>query len=425
MPRTKKQIQSVKGMHDILPEEQPWFDYVLKKGREILEDYGFSRIETPVLEYTELFEKGVGLGTDIVEKEMYSFKTRGGDQLTLRPEGTVPIVRAFIENGMQSLPQPIKLWYFSPMFRHEQPQAGRYRQFWQLGVELIGDFNPSSDAEIIFILYKLLQELGFKDLVFQINSIGDENCRPEYKKVLKNFYRSKIKRVCASCRVRFRKNILRMLDCGNEGCKEILKSGPQIVDFLDEECKEHFKTVLEFLDEIEVPYILNPFLVRGLDYYNRTIFEVKDESEIQLAGGGRYDKLIELLGGTKFGAVGWAIGVDRVIIDLKKIGIKLPKTREKPKIFLVQLGELAKKKSLILFEEFRKAGINIQASFSRDSIKSQLRIANKLGVRFTLIFGQREALDGNIILRDMGSSVQEIIPIEKIIEEVKKRLKEI
>ena len=423
-----KPIQSVKGMHDLLPEERPYWDFVFKKASGILEDYDYQRIETPIVEETELFEKGVGPGTDIVEKEMYSFKTRGGDSLTLRPEATTGIARAYIEHGMKSLPQPVKLFSFGPMFRHEQPQSGRRRQFWQLDAEFLGEESFSADAELIFILWKIFEEMGLKDITLQINSIGDQNCRPEYKKALKDYYKNKLKKVCAPCRAKFKKNVLRMLDCIQAECKEISSKAPQIFDFLDDDCKVHFKNVLEFLEEAQVPYILNPYLVRGLDYYTRTVFEIwpseSTSGQAALASGGRYDRLIEQLGGHKTEAVGWAMGVERTIEYLKNKNVKISKAKPEPKIFLAQLGDLAKKRSLILFEQFRKAGVPLKASFTRDSIKSQLRIANRLGVRFTLILGQREALDGNIILRDMESSVQETLPLEGAVETIKKRLKE-
>ncbi len=428
----EKQIQSVKGMHDILPQDQLWRDFIFKKAKEILEDYDFERIETPVLEETELFERGIGEGTDIVEKEMFSFKTKGGDEVTMRPEGTAGAVRAYLEHGMKNLPQPVKLYYYEPMFRHEQPQAGRTREHWQIGAEAIGEGGFSTDAELIFVLWKIFEELGLKNHIsLQMNSVGDSNCRPEYKKALKDYYKNKLKKLCPNCKTRFKKNVLMMLDCKEPECREIVLKAPQIFDYLDDECKTHFKNILEFLEEAQVPYMVNPFLMRSFGYSTRTIFEVWPEEEEQpagspqaLAGGERYDRLVELLGGSNTEAAGWAIGVERVIEFMKRKEIKIPKGRPEPKVFLAQLGDLAKKRSLILFEQFRKAGIPLKASFTRDSIKSQLRIANKLGVKFTLILGQREALDGNIILRDMESSVQETIPLEQIIETVKKRLKE-
>lgn len=410
-----------------MPEDQKYWRYILKKAESLVEFYGFEKIETPVLESTDLFMRSVGESSDIVEKEMYSLKTKGGDNLTLRPEGTASVARAYIENGMSVRPHPVKLYYTGQMFRHDQPQAGRYRQFHQLGVETIGDASESVDAELIFLAHKLLDSLHLEGYNLRINSIGDSSCRPAYLKALKEYYRSKAKGVCGQCKNRIKTNVLRMLDCKEEECKEISKEAPQTVDFLDEACHAHFKHVLEFLDEANVPYSMDSHLVRGLDYYTRTIFEfVPDEnaaSQATVIGGGRYDRLIDLLGGSKTAACGWSMGLERVVLALKEKNISVPEIGPKPKIFLVQLGEAAKRKSLLLFESFRKAGIEAKSSLGRDSIKSQLRIANRLGVTFTLIFGQKEALDGTIILREMDSGVQETIPLEKIVDEVKKRLK--
>ena len=426
-----KQIQSVKGMHDILPEDQKYWRYVQKKAEQLLEYYGFERMSTPVLEQAELFIRSAGEGSDIVDKEIYTLKTKGGDTLALRPEATAPVVRAYLENGMNVRPHPVKLYLIEPMFRHDEPQAGRYRQFHQVNVETIGDASEAVDAELIFLGYKLLESLGLENFNVQINSIGDQNCRPAYLKALKDYFKNRSKKLCADCKVRMKENVLRILDCKEEGCKEAAKEAPQMVDFLDESCRLHFKHVLEFLDEAKVPYILNPYLVRGLDYYTRTIFEfVPDEppaggatSQSTLLAGGRYDRLIEQLGGAKTPAAGWAIGIERIILAMKEKDVHVPESGPKPKVFLVQLGEAPKRKALPLFESFRKAGIEVKSSLGRDSIKSQLRIAHRLDVRFALIFGQKEALEGTIILRDMDSSIQETIPLEKIVDEVKKRLK--
>lgn len=414
-------------MQDILPDDQKYWRHILKKAENLLEFYGFERIETPILESTELFSRAIGESTDIVQKEMYTLKTKGGDSLTMRPEGTAPAIRAYLENGMNVRPHPVKLYYFSPMFRHDQPQKGRYRQFFQLGIETIGDSSEAVDAELIFLAYKFIESLNLKGYNVHINSIGDNNCRPAYLKALRDYYKSKLKKSCASCKVRFKENILRVLDCKEEACIELAGQAPQFLDFLDEECRAHFKHVLEFLDEAKVPYILNPHLVRGLDYYTRTVFEIMPEenplAQSALGGGGRYDKLVDLLGGSKTPAAGWALGIERIINELKDKNIAVPEVRPKPRVFLVQLGEAAKRKSLNLFEAFRKAGIDTKSSLGRDSIKSQLRIANRLSVRFALIFGQKEALDDTIILREMDTGIQETLPLEKIVEEVKKRLK--
>ena len=420
-----KQTQAPKGMHDILPEEQKYWRYILKKAESLVEDYSFEKIETPIVESTELFIRSAGQGSDIVEKEIYNFKTRGGDDLALRPEATASVVRAYLENGMSVRPHPIKLYYFGPMFRHDKPQQGRYRQFYQLGLETLGDDSQAADAELIFIGHKLLESFGLKNHSVQINSIGDQNCRPAYVRALRDYYKIQLKKVCVDCRNRFKKNVLRMLDCKEEGCQGIKKDAPQMMDFLDDDCKAHFKHVLEFLDEARVPYMLNPHLVRGLDYYTRTVFEFThdDNPSDAIIAGGRYDRLVDLLGGRKTPATGWAMGVERVILAIKDKNINVPEAQSKPKVFLVQLGDAAKRKSLLLFESLREAGIDTKSSISRDSIKSQLRIAHRLGVRFSLIFGQKEAIDGTVILKEMDTGIQETIPLEKIVEEIKKRLK--
>ncbi|HZZ99305.1 MAG TPA: histidine--tRNA ligase [Candidatus Paceibacterota bacterium] len=428
MAKTKpKQIQSVKGMHDILPEDHKYWRHLQRKIESLVEFYGFELIETPAVESMDLFVRTSGETSDVVSKEMYAFKTKGGDSLALRPEGTAPIIRSYLENGMNVRPHPVKLYYIEPMFRHDEPQAGRYRQFYQLGLETIGDASEAVDAELIFLAYKLLESLGIKGYSVHINSIGDQNCRPAYLKALRDYFKNRSKKLCADCRVRLKDNVLRILDCKQESCREVIKESPQMVDFLDEQCRLHFKHVLEFLDEAKVPYILNPYMVRGLDYYTRTVFElVPDEttsSQATLIGGGRYDKLVELLGGLKTPAAGWAAGLERIIAVMKEQQVHVPDASAKPKVFLVQLGEAPKKKALPLFESFRKAGIEAKSSLGRDSIKSQLRIAHRLGVKFALIFGQKEALDGTIILREMDTGVQETILLDKIVEEVKKRLK--
>lgn len=418
-------------MHDILPEDQKYWQYILKKANAILTDYGFNKIDTPIVESSALFLRTVGDATDIVEKEMYTFRVKGGEELCLRPEVTASVARAYIEHGMNVLPHPVKLWYYGPVFRHDNPQAGRYRQFYQLGVEAFGDDNAAADVELIALVYGLMQSLGLKNLCVKINSLGDQDCRPAYLKALKSYYNSRAKRVCAKCSNRVKKNVLRLLDCEEEMCQEVAKDAPQIVDYLDEDCHAHFKSVLEFLDEIEIPYMLDSHLVRGLDYYTRTIFEIWSEPKAdgfglvtQIAGGGRYDKLVELLGGHKTPAVGWALGMERLILLLKEQNINIPEAKSKPKVFLAQLGDTGKKKSFGVFEDLRKAGIPVKVTFGRDSIKSQLRIANRLEVKYTLIMGQKEALEESIILREMKTGAQESVPITKIVDVLKQRLKD-
>lgn len=423
----KPKFQAPSGMHDILPHKHLYFQKIEKTCRDLANFYNFQKIETPIAEEAELFSRGIGISTDIVEKQMYIFRTKGGDVLALRPEGTAPVARAYIEQGMQNLPQPVKLWYFGPFFRYERPQAGRFRQFWQFGFEVLGEESPVIDVQIIQIFYNILKELKFKDLIIEVNSIGCRHCRSYYKKLLMSFFRSRESSLCSNCRRRLRENPLRILDCKEEKCQRIIRNAPQMIDHLCEECKSHFKQVLEFLDEIELPYHLNPYLVRGLDYYTKTVFEIFDQSQEDrtnsLIGGGRFDALVKFLGGKDTPACGGAAGIERIIKLMKDRSIR-PQIRPPSRlIFLAQLGDLAKKKSLILFEKFRKSNIPISESFSKDSLKTQLSRADKIGVKYCLILGQKEALEGTVIIRDMKNGRQETVKIEKVVDEVKKRLK--
>jgi histidyl-tRNA synthetase len=430
----KPKFQEPAGMHDILPGEQRYFQKVLDICENIADFYGFQRIETPILEQTELFSKGTGLSTDIVQKQMYNFRTKGGDYLTLRPEFTPGITRAFVEHGMKNLPQPVKFYSFGPLFRHEHSQAGRYRQFHQFNLEVIGEGGPIIDVQIIQIFYNILQELKLKNLIIEINSIGDNQCRPYYKKLLVGYFRSRESALCVDCRRRLKENPLRVLDCKEEKCQRIVSQAPQLIDHLCQECHHHFKGVLELLDEIELPYRLNPYLVRGLDYYTKTVFEIfsqeqkkgEDEKEITvrnaLCGGGRYDALVKLLGGEDTKASGGALGIERIIELMREREIKFPRAAG-PQIFLAQLGTMAKRKSLKLLEDFRKARILAGESFGKDSLKAQLRTADKMEVKYTLLIGQREALEGTVLIRDMKTGRQETIKLEKAVKEMKKRLK--
>ena len=424
----KSQFQTPTGMHDILPEDQKYIEKIYDVVSRIAEFYDFDKIETPILEQAELFSKGVGITTDIVEKEMFLVKTKGGDSLALRPEGTAPVVRAYIQNGMQNKPQPLKLWYFGPFFRYEHPQAGRYRQFWQFGFEIFGEKDPVRDAQIIQIFYNILRELKLDNLIVEVNSIGDSQCRPYYKKLLNNYLRTRESSLCSDCKRRIKANILRFLDCKEEKCQPIKTQAPQILDHLCDECRVHLKEVLEFLDEVSIPYSLNPFLVRGLDYYTKTVFEIfyggtqEDPKKNSLAGGGRYDKLVKLLGGKDVPACGAAAGVERIVDLLKKQDTKFLKTVQS-QLFLAQLGDLAKRKSLKLLEDFRKAKIKVSELFGRDSLGVQMGKADKLGVKYTLILGQKEALEGTVIVRDMANGKQDVVKLDKVVEIMKKKIK--
>lgn len=422
-------------MHDILPEDQPYFQRIFQATDEIAQFYGFEKITVPVVENIELYERGTGLGTDIVEKEMFSIKTKGGDTLALRPEFTPGIVRAYNQHGMLSWPQPVKLYTYGPLFRYENPQAGRFRQFHQIDFEVFGEQSPAIDAQIIQIFYTVLKELKFGHLIVEVNSIGDVQCRPYYKKVLANYLRPRQNALCQNCKRRMKENPLRTLDCKDEKCQRVKLQAPQIIDHLCEGCKAHFKSLLEFLDEADLPYHLDPYLVRGLDYYTKTVFEIFTDKQIQpeeggetvlqrsaLVGGGRYDNLVKILGGKDVPASGAAAGVERIVALMKERGLP-PAQIPGPRVFLAQLGDLPKKKTLKLLEELRKAKINIGESLGRDSLRTQLAKADKLGVEYTLILGQREILDGTIVLRKMDTGEQETVRMEKVADELKQRLK--
>ncbi len=425
---SKIKYQTLTGMHDVLPEDQVYFKRIEKVVDSVAKYYSFEKIETPIVEFAEVFQKAVGNDTDIVGKEMYSFRTKGGDLVCLRPEGTASVMRSYLEHGMHTLPQPVKLWYVGPFFRYERPQAGRFRQFHQFGFEAIGDANPSIDSQIIQMSYDVLKELGFKHLTIEVNSIGDSECRPYFKKILSGYFKSRRSSLCSDCQRRLKENPLRILDCKEEKCQRVKAGAPQMIDHLCEKCHAHFKHVLEFLDEFELPYTLNPCLVRGLDYYTKTVFEIVETTEDgktlgSLSGGGRYDNLSKILGGRIFPGCGSASGIERIVSLMKNREMKTGVKNDEPKIFLAQLGSLAKRKSMKLFEEFRSAKIPVAESFSKDSLKTQLRTANKMKIKWVLIFGQKEALEDYIVLKDMDTGDQKEIKLDKIVGEMKQKIK--
>ncbi len=421
--------QLVRGMKDILPIDQNYWNFVRNISNNIVNAYRFERIDTPIVEDAKLFMRAVGKQTDIVEKEMFTFDDKGGETLTLRPEATAAVIRAYINHGMFNLPQPVKLWYTGPMFRHDRPQAGRYRQFHQVGFEIVGEPRAVADAELIAVCDALCKDLGL-NVVFAINSLGDNACREAYINELSAYYRSVRSHLCETCKRRLVKNPLRLLDCKDARCVKISANAPQLVDFICEDCKNHFMKLIEYLDELGVAYVLDPHLVRGLDYYTRTVFEIflKDGEKVDelskqnaLGGGGRYDDLIENLGGRETPACGFALGVERLIAKMREKNV-IPPEPPSPKVCLAALGESAKRKALKLFEDIRRSNIGIAANFSKETLKNQLEIANKLGVDFTLILGQKEIIDGTIIVRDMSSGVQEIVDYKKVLNILKKKL---
>lgn len=424
----KLKFQTPTGMHDILPDEQAYYQRIFETAKKFFDFYGYSRIDTPILEDVELFNRSVGEGTDIVEKEMYLLKTKGGDSLALRPEGTASVMRAYFQNGMVSMPQPVKLWYCGPFFRYERPQAGRYRQFHQFGAEVIGDEDPFFDVQSILILYNILDDLKIKNLIVRINSIGDDECRGEYKKALSKFLKNKKNNLCKDCQERSKTNILRVLDCKDPKCREVISQAPQTMDYLCEGCRSHLKEVLEYLDELKIPYILDPFLVRGLDYYTRTVFEVEVQDpengrQEALSGGGRYDILGKAIAGEAVPACGMAVGMERVIQKMKDNNVDVSPRRH-AEVFLAQIGPMAKKRGMALIEEFRKANMRIAECFNKDSLKLQLAKASKMGIKNVIIIGQKETIQNTAIIRNMETGKQSEVSQEDIVKEIRKTIKE-
>jgi len=421
----KETISSPKGMRDIIGDEYYNYQGLFEKAQEVAIYYGFKPIETPILEHEEVFTSGVGAGTDIVDKEMYSLKTKGGDKLALRPEATAAVMRAYIEHGMQSLPQPVMLYYYGPFFRHDNPQRGRLRELRQFGLEIIGTDKSIADAMIIRILTITLEEAGAKNLILDINSIGDKECRPQYIRELISYYKKHINAVCNNCRQRMKENPMRLLDCKDPKCAPVKENAPESVSYLCAPCKTHFKEVLEYLEEMNIPYRINKNLVRGLGYYSRTVFEVaesansSDEAPLSVAGGGRYYYLAKTLGSKRdVPAIGAAIGVDRVVMSSSFTKLT-PRIIKKPKIYFIQLGAEAKLKSLNVIEILRKDKVPIHQSLSKDSLGSQLAIAERLNIPYTLIFGQKEALEDSVIVRNMSNRSQETVKLEKLLEYLK------
>ena len=415
-------MQSPKGTYDILPADQLWWDFIRGEVDKISSRYGFSRIDTPIFERAEVFEKTVGEATDIVEKQMFFIKNTK-DRMVLRPENTAAVIRAYLEHGLSHLPQPARLYYLGPMFRHEQPQSGRFRQFYQAGYEIVGgDSDPIYDAQAVIVFYRLLESLKINNLDVRLNTVGCRSCRAVYRKRLVDFYKNK--KVCRDCKRRLADNPLRLLDCKDDKCGEIKEEAPIILDSICEGCNCHFRSVLEYLDGVGLPYNLNHHLVRGLDYYNRTVFEIfTEDNDSALAGGGRYDYLAETIGGPATSAVGGATGLERLITVMKSRKVKLPAAKNPPHVFLIHIGNLAKRKGLVLLEDLRKAGIKVSEAFSKASLKAQLRQADKEKVKIALIFGQREAFEDSVIVRDMETGSQETVPLDKLITIVKKKIK--
>ena len=412
-------FQAPRGTADLLPPEQKYWRFIESKAMEIASRYGFGRIDTPAFEDSDLFIRSVGEGTDIVEKEMYTFEDRGGDSVTLRPEGTAPVCRAYLEHGMHNLPQPVRMYYFCPVFRYERPQAGRFRQHHQFGVEVLGDADPSVDAEVIEVAWELMLSLGLRDVNLLVNSIGDEVCRPGYVERLRAYYTGHADKLCPDCRGRLERNPLRLLDCKVETCHALGDQAPRSVDHLCENCQEHWCKLQSYLDTMKLPFQLDHRLVRGLDYYTRTVFEVQPVEgggQSTICGGGRYDGLITQLGGRPTPGIGFATGMERLTPNLKRSEVPVP-DEPSPKYLVANVGDEARGAAMELAVRLRRAGVGAILSSGTRGLRGQMRQANALEIPFALILGDDEIEKGEVMVRDMLSSTQESRPLSEFIQE--------
>ena len=413
----------MRGVHDILPAEAAKWERVERTARRVFEAYGYEEIRLPVFERTELFARGIGEVTDIVQKEMYTFLDRAGEAVTLRPEATASLLRAYIEHGLHVQPKPVRLYTMGPMFRYERPQAGRYRQFHQLNVEALGDEHPALDAQVIGMLVEFFRALELAGrLELQLNSLGDAKCRPVYRERLLEYLRAHAAALCAECRERMERNPLRVLDCKNPACRRVLDAAPSVQEALCDDCRRHFADVREYLDAMAVPYVLNHRLVRGLDYYVRTTFElttVELGAQNAVAGGGRYDGLIELLGGPPDPGIGFAIGIERVVLLLPAPA----EGREgrKPFAFLIPLGAAALKALLPVATAARASAVTVELGYGDRKLRSELERANRLGAAWAVIVGETELARGEAVLRDMASGAQHTVALPELARELARR----
>jgi histidyl-tRNA synthetase len=404
---------------DILPQEQGYWSYITQKAVAISELYGYQRIDTPTFEDARLFVRSIGEETDIVEKEMYTLEDRSGDKLTLRPEGTASVCRAYVEHGMHTLPQPVRLYYIAAIYRYERPQAGRYRQHHQFGVEALGDGDPALDAEVIDIAWQFYVNLGLRRLSLYLNSIGCNTCRPAYLDSLRAYYSQHRQSLCPDCRRRLLRNPLRLLDCRKSSCIPLTEQAPRSIDYLCDECARHFDQLRRYLNLLNLPFVINHRLVRGLDYYTKTVFEIAPEGEMAaqatIGAGGRYDDLIEQLGGRPTPAIGFATGIERLVLNLKKQKVAFP-VHPSPAVFIAYLGQEAKDEALKLASLLRKSGHGVTLTLGDRSLKAQLKQANSMGARYAVIIGEDEVRGGTMLLRDMDKGEQETIPLDKVAE---------
>lgn len=409
--------RTLKGLQDILPPDIIVWQNIETKARDIFKIYGYQEIRLPIMEATEVFIRSIGETSDIVEKEMYTFQDKGGRSVTLRPEGTAPFVRAYVEHHLYNNPSPQKFYYMGPMFRYERPQAFRYRQFYQIGAEAMGVEDPKLDAEIISMLAKILESIGLEGLIFEITSVGCKNCRPDYRKALKGFLSDKINSFCSDCRRRYEANPLRILDCKVPSCIESRKGSPPVLDYLCAGCKDHFDRVRHLLDLLGVRHRINPNLVRGLDYYTKTAFEVGSESlgsQKAVAAGGRYDTMVDEFSGPATPGIGFALGMERLIPLLMDSG----EEPRGPDLFLCPLGGEASEKGLLLAEQLRAEGLRVEINYDSSSLRSQMRKANRIAAKFVIILGENELSTGVIEVKNMinGKNVKAVLNVQDLLK---------
>ena len=410
-------INGPRGTKDILPDTVAQWTYVENVIRDICARYGYREIRTPIFEHTELFLRGIGETTDVVEKEMYTFTDRGERSLTLRPENTASVVRSYLQNKLYAAEALVKLFYIGSMFRYDRPQAGRYREFHQFGIEALGEADAAVDAEIIVLAVEFLRALGLKELKLHLNSVGCPKCRPVYREKLQSFFRPHLAKLCGDCQSRFERNPLRLLDCKHEHCHALAAGAPRITDCLCEECRTHFEAVQSCLTAVDVPFELDANLVRGLDYYTKTAFEVKYTplgAQSAVAGGGRYDGLVEEVGGPPTPGIGFAVGLERVLLALEKQGL-LPSEHDAVDVFVVALGDAAKLSAFKLMQEVRAAKLSAAMDFAGRSMKAQMKQANKKNARFVAILGEDEVREGIVALKDMKTSEQKKVAWKDLI----------
>jgi len=414
---TQKRFQSPKGTRDVLPEEQPYWSRIESVMADMAGIYGYEKLDLPVFEDTALFQRGVGETTDIVEKEMYTFPDKSEQSLTLRPEFTAGVIRAFLQNGMTSRPRPVKLWSTGPIFRYERPQAGRFRQFTQFNVEALGELDPALDFEIMSLAWQFYETLGFKNLNFQINSIGCPHCRPGYLDRLAGYYEKKQDQICDDCRSRIKKNPLRLLDCKKESCQSVIQGAPAITDFLCLECKEHFSILRRYLDETRRSYTINSRMVRGLDYYTKTVFEVWAEgigAQNAVCGGGRYDGLVEILGGPSTPGIGFAAGIERIVMTMKHQDIPVPDASS-PVVYIASQGNKAASRAVQLLNIFRNHSVRAIMGFGGRSFKAQFREADRRNVHYVAMIGEDEIAGNTVTLKSMKDGHQETVTWDQCI----------